>query len=214
MTADNSSEEAIIQKILEDAEAQARRILDGARRTGDSHRKKAETEAARVRQEIMDQAQAKADTLRAKEIATARMEAKRILLAAREEVVNAALHRIEEELAGLRKSEGYREILLRLAREAIQAIGGSKVVLKLSKADEGLVDQDFLAELERTLVADEAKARVEIDVRFEADLDDGGCIATSGDGRIIFDNTFTGRFERMKPELRSMLIREIAAKDE
>ncbi len=214
MTRNDSSEEAIIQKILDDAEAQAKRILDGANRTADSHRKKAETQAESIRQEILDQARAKAEALRAKEVATARLESKRILLGAREEVVNRAFKRIEQELANLRNSQDYRRILLALAREAIGAIAESKVALRVSKTDEKLIDEAFMAELRHMLGQESGRDKVEIDIKLDPQLDDGGCIATSEDGRVVFDNTFTRRFRRIRSEIRSMLIGEIVSQDE
>ena len=50
---------------------------------------------------------------------------------------------------------------------------------------------------------------IEIKIETDAGLTSGGCIAASGDGRIIFDNTFTRRLERMRPELRSLIVREV-----
>ncbi len=210
----SSSEEAIVEKILEDAQKQAKRILDGAERTAESQRKKADSEASKIREQTLDQAKVKAEMLRAKEIATARLEAKRILLDAREGIIRKAFAAIERELARLRKANEYRETLLRLALEAIAAVGGKQVKLVVSKEDEALVDEGFMTELEQRIAGGSSRAGVEIDLEVAQNLEDGGCIATSPDGRIVFDNTLKRRFERMKPTLRAMLIERLSVKDE
>lgn len=203
-------EEGIIEKILSDAESQAKRVTDNARRSERSETRKAEAEAEKIRKEIIGKAEVRADSLRSKVIATAHIEAKRMVLRAREEAISKVFEKIAQELGSLKgKSADYRKALANLAVEAVSAVGGSKVTLKIGRDEEKIVDDSLLGEIKR-------RAGGEIEVITEVDpaLTGGGCVAVSGEGRIVFDNTFHRRLERMKPELRSVVVREVLKDDD
>ena len=209
----SGSEEEIIQKILDDGRAQAKRLVDNARRSEESEKRKAEAEAKKVREEIIKQAQTKARALRAKELATANIEAKRELLKAREDAIGEVLGRIAEELARVReRPEQYRQALKNLASEAIAAVGETQVTLKVGGEDKAIADHAFLDEVGAALQAISGD-RVEINLEIDPALSGGGCVAISKRGRIVFDNTYRRRLERMKPELRSSIVREVLKAD-
>jgi vacuolar-type H+-ATPase subunit E/Vma4 len=209
----SGSAEEIISKILDDGRAQAKRLIDNAKRSEASEKRKAEAEAKKIRDEIMKQADAKARAVRSKELATANIEAKRELLRAREDAITKVLLRIAQDLARVREHpEQYRQALLNLASEAVAAVGGVQVTLRVGVEDKGLADQSFLDEIKAAL---EAKSGDQVEISLEIDpaLSGGGCVAVSKRGRIVFDNTYRRRLERMKPQLRSLIVREVLKTD-
>jgi V/A-type H+-transporting ATPase subunit E len=210
---DIAPEEGIIEKIASDGEAEARRVVENARRSERSEKRKAEAEAAGIREDVVGKAEAKAAALRSKVIAIGHIEAKRMMLGAREEAVGKVFETIEQELEKVRKSPAeYRKALANLAVEAVSAIGESEVTLKLGDVDRDLADGELMGEITRR-AAERAGREVSITLETDSSITSGGCVAVSTDGRINFDNSFARRLERMKPELRSLIVREVLKTD-
>jgi vacuolar-type H+-ATPase subunit E/Vma4 len=209
----SSPEKEIIEKILGDGEAQAKRLLDNARRSEAAEQRKAEGEAEKLRKEILGQAESRARAIRSKEVATAHIQAKRHLLRAREQAISRVFTAIERELAKTRDSEEeYGRALLTLAVEAISAVGGPEVILKIDQQDRKIVEE---ALFDRIVHGVRKRTGSEISIKLESDpaLRGGGCVAFSTDGRVVFDNTFGRRLERMKPTLRTMIAKEVLKTD-
>jgi V/A-type H+-transporting ATPase subunit E len=207
------SEDEIINKILGDGKARADRVLDNARRSADSENRKAEAEAERIRKEMLDQVARKARVLESKEIAGAHIEAKRILLRAREEAIERVFKMIREDLDKLHDDTSrYRQALVGLAAEAVRAIGEPEVVLAVGEEDGDLVESGLAKEIENSL-ASEGSDEVRIEMIVDPKVSGGGCVARSKDARVIFDNTFSRRLEREKPALRSTIVSEVLTRD-
>jgi vacuolar-type H+-ATPase subunit E/Vma4 len=212
--ASRGSEDEIIGQIMGDGEARANRVLEGAGRSADSEKRKAETEAEKVRKEILDQARHKAAAEKSKEVAGAHIEAKRVLLRAREQAISKVFDTIIEELGKLhRDGPRYRRALVSLATEAVAAIGEKQVTVALGKEDEALAGGDLVAEIADGLRS-QGVPDIKIDISVDPSVGGGGCVARSKDSRIIFDNTFRRRLDRMKPSLRSTIVNEVLKNDE
>jgi len=206
---DLAPEEGMVDKILGDARSEAERALKNAERSVASERRKAETQAEKARQEILERVRRKVETLKSKEIATAQIESKRLLLKAREQAISGVLEVIEQGLAKLREDPSrYGKALRELAVEAVTAVDLPQVVLRIATEDAAIAGGGFVGEVAVDVKTMSGKD-IEIKIETDAGLSSGGCIAASGDGRIIFDNTFRRRLERMRPELRSLIVREV-----
>jgi vacuolar-type H+-ATPase subunit E/Vma4 len=201
----------MVEKILGDARSEADRAIKNAGRSVEAERRKAEAEAEKVRQEILERVQRKVDRLKAKETASAQIESKRMLLKAREQAISGILETVAQELEKVREDHSrYRKVLRKLAAEAVAAVDLPEVVLRLTPEDAALVKEGFAGEVTADVKAMVGKGiEIKVETETEEGLASGGCIAASGDGRIIFDNTFNRRLERMRPELRSLIVREV-----
>lgn len=205
----SAAEADMIDKILGDGRAQADRALENARRSAESEKRKVEAEAEKARQEILDRAARKVKALKSKDIATADIESKRLLLRAREQAILKVFGTIEAQLAAVReKPSEYKEALRSLAVEAVAAIAMPEVVLRVAKQDAALVDDAFVADVTE-LAAQCSRDDIRITLDLDPAVSGGGCVAASPDGRIVFDNTFRRRLERMKPTLRSLIAKEV-----
>jgi vacuolar-type H+-ATPase subunit E/Vma4 len=212
-TSNSAPEDEIIHKILSDGEALAKREIDNARRAEGMEKRKANAEAERIREEMLAQAERKVRVLRSKGIASARIEAKRIALKAREGAISKVVGLVEQGLANLREEpDRYGEALHNLAAEAVSTVGESEVTLKFGKDDEGIADAQFIAAVTQK-VYEMQGAQVKIALEYDTGLVGGGCMAVSKHGRIVFDNTFRRRLERMKPALRTMIVKEVLKTD-
>jgi vacuolar-type H+-ATPase subunit E/Vma4 len=201
-------EEGIIEKILGDARSQAKRALDNARRSREAEEAKAAKEAGGVREKILSQARRRAELLRSKETAAAQIETKRVMLRSREEAIGRVLSAIEEGLAEMRSQPEYREALRNLAAEAVEGIGDRRVVLRVAESDRKLADSVFVADVAERVGKVGGKG-VEIEIKLDPEIEDGGCVATSADGRIVLNNTFGRRLERLRPALRGEIVNEV-----
>jgi vacuolar-type H+-ATPase subunit E/Vma4 len=207
------SEDGIIDKIMSDGRDRAARVLDGAVRTADGEKAKARAEAEKIRTEILDRARRKAATLRSKEVAGAHIEAKRILLRAREKAISKVFDAIAHELEEIHKDcPRYRSGLVNLAAEAVRAIEKADVTVALGKDDEDLAGDGLGPEIAGRLETLGVPG-VNIEIAVDPSFGGGGCVARSKDSRIIFDNTFKRRLERMKPSLRSTIVSEVLKSD-
>ncbi len=211
MTGENAAapESAITARLLADAEEQAKRIIENAERSAAAEERKTHKEIEEIERDSRADLDARIEKIHMREVSTAKIESRRILLDAREQAVARMFADIEQGLARLREDPGtYRRSLRKLAAEAAAAIGGDEVVLKFSERDRGLVDDAFLRDLEALL--GDAGAGVKFRVEFTDDDGGGGCTAASPDGRVVYDNTLRRRLERMRPEIRAMIVAELA----
>ena len=143
-------EHEIVEKILADAESQAQRAIENARRVAQAEADKARKEGRKIQAEILAQAEDKVEKLKLREVSTAKIEAKRILLGAREEAVAKVFTQIEGDLNEIRQnSDQYRRALGNLAADAILGVGEREIVLKVSRADKALVDDAFIDDVRR-----------------------------------------------------------------
>lgn len=205
----SAPEEGMVDKILGDARSEAERAVKNASRSVESGRRKAEAEAEKARQEILERVRRKVDALKSKEVASAQIESKRLLLKAREQAISGILEVIGQGLEKVREDPSrYRKALRKLAAEAVTAVDLPQVVLRIKPEDVAVAGDGFAGEVAGDVKTMSGKD-VEIKIEADAGLSSAGCIAASGDGRIIFDNTFRRRLERMRPELRSLIVKEV-----
>lgn len=198
-------EAAITEKILADARAQAERLIENADRAASLERQKTDREIVKIEEDTRAGWVTKVEKLRMREVSIARIEARRVLLNARERAVTKMFEEIERGLDHLRENPSrYREGLRNLAVEALAAVGGEEVVLRFGERDRGLVDDAFVSMVSGGVERTDKGIRFRVE--FGRDVTGGGCIATSADGRIVFDNTFGRRLGRLRPELRAMIV--------
>ncbi len=199
----------IVETILAEADARAKEIVENAERAAKAQVEKAQRQADVIRADILADAQHRSEKVRERETASGQIEAKRMLLRAREELTARVLDQLEGCLRTIRQDpDESNRSLWNLAGEAVCAVGQSEVVLKVGKADAGLVDE-ALAERLAAEASDEAGRSIAVTLQLdERDLG-GGCIAQSPDGRIVYDNTYPKRMERGRKDLRARIVKEL-----
>lgn len=203
-------EAEIIEKIMSDAELQAKKLVENAEHAVAAEEQKTQREIREVEQDVRAGWDAKVERIRTREMSTAAIESRRTMLAAREQAVEKILGEITKGLAHLREDpRRYRESLRGLAAEAVTAVGGDEVVLKFSERDGGIVDDAFLEQV-RTEVNTVSGSCPQLEAVFDSGDNGGGCVAQSPDGRIVLDNTFSRRLERMVPEFRALIVKGLA----
>lgn len=196
------AETLMVESIRADADAQVSHKIEAANAAALEETNQIEKAAQGAREDILARARDKAKKLRKREISLANVEARRLVLAAREQSVNKVCDRIRGALNTIR-ADGtvYPHSLTALLREASRAIGDSKLRVTFSERDRD-VAVAVLAKLPKINGED-------IDLTFVREHDGGGCVGQSHDGRIVFDNTYPRRFTLAMRALRASIIQEI-----
>jgi vacuolar-type H+-ATPase subunit E/Vma4 len=94
---------------------------------------------------------------------------------------------------------GRRDLLARLAREAIESLPGDAFQISVSPAEAALCDADWA----RGVAGSARRAGVSSGEAPEG----GGCIVQTADGRVRFDNGFAARERRFETAWRAELAR-------
>ena len=195
--------------ILDDARRRGQEIVGKAQESAESILRQAHEAAAAKRQAVVAAAQRDAEGYKREITSTARLEAKSLLLAKREELISRALETARDHLRASLKPEDRRAALEKLTLEAVTILGGGKLTVRSNEPDARLLTLKFLTDVERRLAATGVTADLEpgpaVDIA-------GGVIVQKDQGRVVCDNSFEARLERQKWTLRNeiwqFLVRE------
>jgi len=201
-----SSEKALSDEILKDAQKRADRIRSRAEREAQKILDDAVKEAEAAAQKILDAAKARGGRVAQSVLATVEQEARRDLLKAQEAELEKLFEAARARLAG-RSSVDAAAVLTGLAAEAIAAMPADKVVVQMSEADRAVATEAWVAEVRRRVGRE-----VAIAVAKEPAAVSGGVVVRSADGRLLYDNSYEARLGRLRPELRRELVAKIYEK--
>lgn len=199
-TTNQNSPEALSEEILAEARRESDALIQGARRAAEDILAKATAEAAKVRQERLDQARGEAARRKELILATVSVESGR-LRAARAEALLDSIHETVRQWLASRDRVEYREILVRLAVEALNRMAGDSFVVKLSVADHGAFGRGLADEICRRA----GRSSLNITVAGEPSMTENGVIVTDAEGRQVWDNRLPARLQRLWPELRRLV---------
>jgi V/A-type H+-transporting ATPase subunit E len=169
-------------EIIRDAEDKAKRILDGAR-----------AQAQRDADEIISKASLEAESIR-RSILSSRIRANRLrVLDEKNKIVQNVLKSVEEKLSDLASTNQFQPTLKRFVTEAVDAIGMDDVVVRVGFHN---ADRKSLESLALTLPQG---TKFVVD---EKPIDElGGVVASDAGGKMIFNNSFRARLERLDNQL-------------
>ena len=189
---------ALSRAVLDDTKAEADELVAQAQRAARALHLNAEDQAQQVRAEILAQAEAEIAHLEQRTLATSRLEAQRILLTRREELIEEVFRRASERLGELRRAPGYKQALLDLIEDAVIQLGEPpSAVVRLDPRDVGLLVDDDLAQL-----AARWRGRVRLS-RGEPIAISGGVVLEAQDGHQRYDNSFEQRLALQRAQLRA-----------
>lgn len=154
---------------------------------------------------ILESARKQADMKYQQIISEAKMNARRAELEAREEVIQSAFEKAEDELRKLssESSEEYLKALREMIKEAAVEIGGGDLIVNLREEDSGRVgDLDGIA----------AEVEAETGKKTTLEVGDsiktiGGAVVKTRDGLVEVNNTIEARMSRFRKALRSEVAR-------
>jgi V/A-type H+-transporting ATPase subunit E len=184
----------IVQDIVQEARRRAEEILERARKEASSLLREAEEEGKRRAEELLGRAREEGRLLYEERMARGRVEARKELLAKKEELIEEVFRRAEERLRKHVSSREYEKDLLRMTVEACRRLGSEEVVVEASARD-----LKRLKEMEGELKKRLEGIRVSLGEPVETL---GGVRVRSADGKVELDETLESRMRREREALR------------
>ena len=192
--------EALKGRILKQAQEQAAEILDRAKRVSERDIAYAGEEAQELRDQQRSKIDPMADMEGRKTLMGAEMEARRILLEKKDELVARIFAQAESELEKMRGSETYMNMIARSVEEGVASVGAEATV-EFGEKDKDIFTPEAISSME-SHIAKSLGVEPRLEFRYVGGDIASGVIVKSKNGRIIMDNSFSNRLKRLKEELR------------
>jgi len=197
--------EDILRKIRAEAEAEAEAVLRGAQGERDRMLEEANGRAKAAAERILSAGRARAEEAKRKELATASVEVRRIVLEAKQKVLDDVFEQALNRLAGLPDAQ-YRELLAGFAADGA-ASGKEEIVV--SRRDRERLGEDFPDLVSRRL---RETRNLPGELRFSPRARPlrGGLILSAGDIELnmSFERTLASLRESLEPQVASLLFQE------
>lgn len=200
-----NASERLRGEILAEAGRQRDAILRQAREKADAVIAKADQEAARLRAERLGAAELEAKRKTDALLATVPVAAGRGRAARIEEMLEVIRAQARQWLEA-RHGLDHREVLARLAAEAVGRMAGDTFRLRLSAADARAWGNGLAEAIQQQVQRGAVAVRLEPDAR----LEDGEAFLEDEAGRQVWNLNLVARLERCWPELRQQIARQTA----
>ncbi len=198
----SSGADKIVSSIISEAQSKANVIVQEAEREATLILEEGQKEAALEKEKILENARKQSAMKYQQLISEAKMNSRRAELEAREEVIESAFERAEEELKKIAStdSDEYKESLKKIIEEASIEIGGGELVLSLK--------EDDVAKIKGAISAIEKDIENKIGTKTTLEIGEnittiGGAIVKTKNGEVEVNNTIEARMLRYKKVLRS-----------
>jgi len=174
------------EETIKDAQAKSQQILEEARRR-----------AQKESEEIITKANVDAESIR-RGILSSKVRMNRLrILDEKNRIVQDIIHTVEDRLSSIGKSEQFEDTAQRFVTEAVKAVDSDQPVVRIGFRD---VTKKNLDGISRVL---SKGGKLVID---EKPIDGlGGVVATDPEGKVIFNNTFKSRLERLDNQLLTLI---------
>ena len=174
------------EETIKDAKAKAQQILEEARQR-----------AQKESEEIITKANLEAESIR-RSILSSKVRVNRLrILEEKNRIVEDIIHSVEDRLSSISKSEQFEETAQRFVTEAVKAVDTDQPVVRIGFRDMSKRNLDAVSKVlpkGGKLVIDEKP------------IDDlGGVVATDPEGKVVFNNTFKSRLERLDNQLLTLI---------
>jgi len=183
----------IIQRVLDDAQARAESIKAEASEKADAIESEAREKANRRKEHILEQASKSADEQKSRIIGVAQLEARKKLLAAKQEMIGEAFQKTLDEMSGLDDQE-YLSVIRNLLLEITDT--GTETVI-FNERDKERITEDFWKKV-NTGLANQGK-KGELQLSEETRPIKGGFILQRGG--LEMNCSFESLLERKRDEL-------------
>lgn len=187
--------DSFTDEIINQAEKEAEDIIDRAKRAAEHDLRFAREDADAIREEYKAKTKKLALQEERKVLRKARQEARSKLWQKKQELVSRAFDKAEERISEFRNSSNYRDSLIALVREGVESIGEGKMKILVNPEDVEFFTDELLSEME-SLFSD-----AKLEVCPEPDIS-AGVFVMDDDERVIFENSYVARLERLREELR------------
>jgi len=193
----SESLEKLQNRILSDAKHKADETIKDYQAKSQQILEEAKQRAQREFEEIIAKANVEAESIR-RSILSSKVRVNRLrILDEKNRIVEDIIHSVEDQLSSISKSEQFEETAQRLVTEAVKAVDTDQPVVRIGFRD---MSKRNLDEVSKVLPKG---AKLVID---EKPIDNlGGVVATDPKGKVVFNNTFKSRLERLDNQLLTLI---------
>jgi len=195
--------ETLRNEILRQAKEQASAIVDREKRVAERDLEFAREDAKTVREQERSKLQPLVDTEEKKISSAAEMEARRMLLKKKEELVSRLFADVEHKLEEMRNSDLYINIVSKSIESGFKTIGESLIV-EFGEKDKNLFTNKVISSI-KSKVSESLGTNVELKFQSAGDSISSGVVIKSKDGRIVIDHSFSNLMKRLEEELRGKI---------
>lgn len=188
----------LLETLREEADEEARQLLDEARSRATEHLRATEVELAAEAEERRRELEERMAAETAELIERRRRELQRELLDRRHDAVEAVLEAAGRRLATTTPSA---RLLAVLVREALADLPSGAAVLRCSPSA-------------GPLIPEAAERRPEVEIDLEIDVGVPGAVATTGDGTLIVEATLPALFDGRRDEYAILALAAIEEDEE
>ena len=197
MTTMSESLEKLQNRILSDAKHKAHETIKDSQAKSQQILEEARQRAQREFEEIIAKANVEAESIR-RSILSSKVRVNRLrILDEKNRIVEDIIHSVGDQLSSISKSEQFEETAQRFVTEAVKAVDSDQPIVRIGFRDMSKKNLDGVSKLlpkGGKLVIDEKP------------IDNlGGVVATDPEGKVVFNNTFKSRLERLDNQLLTLI---------
>jgi vacuolar-type H+-ATPase subunit E/Vma4 len=204
---ENNKVEKICEEIRKQTQQQQDTILQKARDEAEKTIFDAQNQAKKYEEEEKKKNDEEIQRLKERIYSTQTIEKKRITLINQGLFVQKIFDKVMEYSNIFRSSKEYKDFLKKSIKEGIEVIGTDKAEVLYSINDEKYFDKQFIEDV-KIFCNPGSNKNFSLDFQ-KGDFQDIGIIVNSSDKRIIYDNRFSTKFERLKGNLQREIIKEV-----
>ena len=193
----SESLEKLQNRILSDAKHKADETIKDSQAKSQQILEEAKQRAQKESEEIITKANVEAESIR-RSILSSKVRVNRLrILDEKNRIVEDIIHSVEDQLSSISKSEQFEETAQRFVTEAVKAVDSDQPIVRIGFRD---VSKKNLDGVSRVLPK---RGKLVID---EKPIDElGGVVATDPEGKVVFNNTFKSRLERLDSQLLTLI---------
>ena len=197
---------SLVKAVMAEAERDSERIISHAQSEARRIKEKAQSDAASEASVILKEAEEKVDHLLLEAKASAHLEAQSLKLEKRESMISAVFEKAAQHFTSVNQISNYGSVVYGLIEDAIARMESvERIIIDTDVLTRAYIDQDKLGKL-----GHKCNCRLQM-----GDIlsDTVGVIVHSTDGRLVYDNTFQARLDRMRPSLRPLVFQILKGRD-
>lgn len=203
----HSSSDILRREIQDQSQKEAAEIVGQAEREAKGILDRARAEGEKVRAELLKKAETQADAVRKRILSGVHLDVKRQNLRTREELISRLFQAVEERLNRFRKTKAYIDSLKKLVIEGVLALDAGTIRILSGNVERKLLTKKLLSEVKKE-VHQRTGREVKL-MRSDQVLQEGGVVLVSSDDRMLFDNRFSARMQRMQHQMRLEVVKRV-----
>ena len=193
----SESLEKLQNRILSDARLKAEERTKEAQAKAQDNLEDAKRRAQKESEEIIARANVDAESIR-RSILSSKLRVNRLrILDEKNRIVQDIIHTVEDQLSSIAGTDRFENTAQRFVTEAVKAVESDQPIVRIGFRDATKKNLDGMSRVlpkGGKLVVDETP------------IDEfGGVIATDPEGKVVFNNTFKSRLERLDNQLLTLI---------